>query len=72
MNNIKSSITAFFDSKIDASGNWKSAPKEIDAAILAYAFPPALPFSSFIKNTTRTVCFGFMFIDFKIRKASKQ
>ncbi|WP_297511847.1 glycoside hydrolase family 88 protein [Flavobacterium sp.] len=36
--NTKSSITAFFDSKIDASGNWKSAPKEIDAAILAYAF----------------------------------
>jgi unsaturated rhamnogalacturonyl hydrolase len=35
--NIKRQIRDFIDSKMDASGNWKQAPKEVDGVILAYA-----------------------------------
>lgn len=34
---IKKEIIEFIDKKIDARGNWREAPKEIDGVILAYA-----------------------------------
>jgi unsaturated rhamnogalacturonyl hydrolase len=35
--NIKKKIDSFIDGKMDASGNWKNPPNEIDGVILAYA-----------------------------------
>lgn len=35
--NVKQQIDTFVNSKIDATGNWKSTPKEIDGVILSYA-----------------------------------
>ena len=34
---LKNTIISFVDSKIDASGNWKQLPKEVDGVILGYA-----------------------------------
>lgn len=34
---LKQQIDTFVNSKIDATGNWKNTPKEIDGVILAYA-----------------------------------
>lgn len=43
---IKSQILNFVDNKIDKNGNWISAPKEVDAALLAFAISEI----SFIEN----------------------